>query len=255
MEHSGQGFVVPKAWVRDIVFTAGSALTIALLGPYGSYDEPLQHRLLRSIAFGFAGGLWIWPVMRLALRAGDRAGLPHLFTMVTGLIAVTFPVSAITYAIGRLFSLGGDGPDAVTLYFSVLAMVLPFGLAYLHVDRWLERPAVHVPATPEARAEPRLLDRLPPRLGREVLALEAEDHYVRVHTAAGSDLLLMRMADAIAEAAGIEGLRVHRSWWVARAAVASARTEGRRAALTLTNGLTVPVTRETVPEIRRAGWL
>ncbi|MGH6783457.1 MAG: hypothetical protein ACREBP_02415, partial [Sphingomicrobium sp.] len=43
-----------------------------------------------------------------------------------------------------------------------------------------------------------LLLRLPKRLGEEIVALEAEDHYLRVHTALGSDLVLMRLSDAIA---------------------------------------------------------
>ncbi len=252
MERSEQGFVASKAWVRDIVFTSGAALTIALLGPYGTFGEPLEQRVVKSFALGFAGSLWLWPAMRLILRAGASAGLPDLFTMVAGLVVMTLPVSVVASGVRALF---GDPPNLeapLALYFSVLAMVLPIGLAYLHVDRWIERPA----ATPSGEPhEPRLLARLPARLGREVLALQAEDHYVRVHTATGTDLVLMRLADAIAEAEGINGLRVHRSWWIARAAVASARSEGRRAELTLTNGLLVPVTREAVPEIRRAGWL
>ena len=246
----GQAFGEPKTWVRDVVFTAGAALTIALLGPYGTFDEPLQDRLVRSFALGFAGSLWLWPVMRALIRAGERAGLPYLFTTVAGLVVLTIPVSLISRAVAMAFNTEGR-PDPVGLYLSVLAMVLPIGLAYLHVDRWIDRPG----APASQPSPPRLLARLPARLGREVLALQAEDHYVRVHTALGSDLLLMRFADAVAEAEGIPGLRVHRSWWVARAAVASARPEGRRAVLTLTNGLSAPVTREAVPEVRRAGWL
>ena len=239
--------------MRDVVFTSGAALTIALLGPYGTYEEPLEHRVLRSFLLGFAGSLWLWPVMRLIVRAGSRAGLPDLFTTAAGLIVMTVPVCMVSYAVGAAFS-DAQRPDLLELYFSVLAMVLPMGLAYLYVDRWIGG-ADAAGAAATAPLEPRIYARLPARLGRNVLALQAEDHYVRVHTATGSDLVLMRMADAIAEADGIAGLRVHRSWWIASAAVASARSEGRRAELTLTNGLTVPVTRNTVPDVRRAGWL
>ena len=51
------------------------------------------------------------------------------------------------------------------------------------------------------------------------IALQGEDHYVRIHTALGSELVLMRLGDAIQELDGLEGERVHRSWWVARRAV------------------------------------
>ena len=104
-------------------------------------------------------------------------------------------------------------------------------------------------------ASPRFFDRLPPHLGRELLALEMEDHYVRAHTTAGSALVLMRMRDAVAELDGVEGLQVHRSWWVARAAVEREVQDGRNLRLRLRNGLEAPVARNSVPTLRAAGWL
>jgi DNA-binding LytR/AlgR family response regulator len=82
-----------------------------------------------------------------------------------------------------------------------------------------------------------------------------EDHYVRAHTAAGSDLVLMRMRDAVAELGGLAGLQVHRSWWVAEAAVAGHRRNGRQLSLTLKNGLEAPVARSAEAAVRAAGWL
>jgi hypothetical protein len=255
MTRWGQILGGPKVWVRDVVFTAAVALTISFMGPYGSYDRPLQDRVVTSFAFGFAGSLWLWPVMRAVLRAGVRAGLPELFTMAAGLTLLAAPVAAISTAISRLLHPELPRNAPLDIYFAVLAMVLPIGAGYLLVDRAMAQPELRAAEEPAEPPPPRLLDRLPKRLGAEVFALQAEDHYVRVHTALGSDLLLMRFADAVAEAEGIDGLRVHRSWWVARDAVAAARAEGRRATLSLKTGLAVPVTRECVPEIRKAGWL
>jgi DNA-binding LytR/AlgR family response regulator len=48
---------------------------------------------------------------------------------------------------------------------------------------------------------------------------------------------------------------VHRSWWVARQSVGEVHMDGRRASLTLTNGLQVQVSREATVQLRRAGWL
>ena len=58
-----------------------------------------------------------------------------------------------------------------------------------------------------ASAEPaKFLERLPLKLrGAEVWAVEAEDHYLRLHTSKGQDLILMRLADAIAGAGGDRG--------------------------------------------------
>ena len=88
-----------------------------------------------------------------------------------------------------------------------------------------------------------------------ILALEAEDHYVRIHTDQGSQLILMRIADAIAEMGSVEGARTHRSWWVARAAVKQSRRADGRATLILSNGVEAPVSRNAAGELLEKGWL
>jgi hypothetical protein len=101
------------------------------------------------------------------------------------------------------------------------------------------------------------LSRLPSSLGRNLLALKAEDHYVRVYTDKGDTLVLCRINDAIAEvsASGLEGLRVHRSWWVAVKAVQQADIQGRGLLLTLHNGLQVPVSQTYKEFVRRSGLI
>lgn len=94
-----------------------------------------------------------------------------------------------------------------------------------------------------------LQQRLPPHLRGPVLCLEMEDHYVRIHTARGSAMVLMRMSDAVA-AMGESGLRVHRSWWVARAAVVTGNRAGRTFRLELDNGLIVPVSKPYSQAVR-----
>ena len=105
-----------------------------------------------------------------------------------------------------------------------------------------------VPTTP-------FLDRLPPHLGRDLIALEMEDHYVRAHTPAGSTLILMRMRDAVAELTGVDGAQVHRSWWVARGHVTATDRDGRNVRLLLTGGIEAPVARGQLESLQAAGWL
>jgi LytTr DNA-binding domain len=88
-----------------------------------------------------------------------------------------------------------------------------------------------------------LLSRLPPGIGSDIIALETEDHYLRVHAAGGSALILMRMADAVALLEPQLGAQVHRRWWVAQAAVAGVRTDGQKFSLRLIDNSTVPVGR------------
>ncbi len=244
------------AWVRDITITAGSSLVFALLGPFGTVAIPLQQRVLEYLAIGFASFAVLWPPMRLALRLGDRAGLPELFVLISGLSVLTLPVTLIGGLIVHLFDPATPPMKVVSDYFMILAMVVPFGTIYLMVERrLLHRPATVFSPEASAAALGKPPVRLSPRLGGEVLALQGEDHYVRVHAAVGSELLLMRLGDAIEKLDGLPGERVHRSWWVAREAVGAVRVNGRRLSLTLTNGLEVPVSREASTRLRRAGWL
>lgn len=99
---------------------------------------------------------------------------------------------------------------------------------------------------------PEFLAKLPPALRRDILALEAEDHYLRVHTRHGAVLILMRLADAAAMIDPRLGLRVHRSWWVAKDGVRGLeRTQGR-AIVRLVDDVAVPVSRTHLPAARKA---
>jgi len=88
----------------------------------------------------------------------------------------------------------------------------------------------------------------------EVLCLRMEDHYVRVCTANGSRLVAGPFERVIAGMTA-EGMRVHRSWWVARAAVTGVVADGRNLRLVLKGGLDAPISRASVAKLREAGWL
>jgi hypothetical protein len=120
----------------------------------------------------------------------------------------------------------------------------------------LRKPSGLVPPSPAASREPSgsfppaLLSRLPHRLGDQIMALEAEDHYLRVHTTIGSDLVLLRLSDAVAAIEPDLGLQVHRSWWVAQDAICEFVKSQERSHLKLRNGLLVPVGRTYMAAVR-----
>ena len=87
-------------------------------------------------------------------------------------------------------------------------------------------------------------------VANDVLCLQMEDHYVRIHRAHGSTIELMPMKAAIARYGRADGLRVHRSWWVARDAVRKVEQQGRNWRLVLNNGLVVPIARSSIATVR-----
>ena len=138
--------------------------------------------------------------------------------------------------------------DALPSVFGTTAVMT--GLAFL-----VRRPTTRTHAAAVGAPPPKFLDRLPARLkGADLYAVEAEDHYLRLHTSLGQDLVLMRLADALVELEGLEGAQTHRSWWVARAAVTAAERLDGRAVLTLKDGAEVPVSRGFARALRTAGW-
>ncbi len=142
-------------------------------------------------------------------------------------------------------------------YFPVvlLVSVIMTAINYLAAERAARGQDHATHAAVPGSSPPKFLERIPLKLrGGELYAVQAEDHYLRLHTSRGSDLILMRLADAVAELEGIEGAQVHRSWWVAKAAVTDAKRADGRAVLTLRNGAEAPVSRSYAGALRDAGW-
>jgi len=111
------------------------------------------------------------------------------------------------------------------------------------------QPAAALPPSPQ----PAILDRVPLRQRSRLIALIVEDHYVDIVTDKGRTLVLMRLADAIREAAPVPGLQVHRSHWVAFDAVVRAQRSEGKVMLELSNGMRLPVSRGFLPAAKDAG--
>lgn len=102
----------------------------------------------------------------------------------------------------------------------------------------------------------KIYGRLQPKLrSADIYALSAEDHYVRVFTAAGQDMILMRLSDAITETEPLRGVQTHRSWWVAETGVESAKRKDGKILLTLKSDQIVPVSRSGAKLVKEAGWV
>lgn len=238
--------------IRGLAVTAAAALFLAFAGAFGTIAAPLGTRLaywsaLMLIGYGLGSVVARWVFRRDRPLTGNMwldAVLASILLSVpfTGVVAI-----ASNLAFGATFRV-------VALPFLFLP-VLSVSLVMMGVNLLIETRQTAAQAV-IAPAPPKFLERLPLRLrGAEVWAVEAEDHYLRLHTSKGQDLILLRLADAIAELDGLEGAQVHRSWWVAREAIVDARRGDGRAILTLKDGVEVPVSRTYAGELRAKGWI
>ena len=98
---------------------------------------------------------------------------------------------------------------------------------------------------------PRLLSRLPDRLRMaQIISMSMQDHYVEINTTLGSEMLLMRLSDAIDLLDGMSGAQTHRSHWVARDHAQHLTKVARRHELTLSDGRKLPVSNRYLDAVK-----
>ena len=274
-------------WIRRALLELWAILMLAgvvgFLGPFGTYlmgDFP--SRVGRWWVLLMGAYVLVRPIMIFWRWIAQATGLPRGSMTFWGVLLSSFPMALLWQRMGReeMRLLGG--------YSGILPFTVLCSLAVMVVAWWARRADEHLlrnydadsgyrwrgepgeppkprdqsaepdrPPSP-ARASsgrPRLYARLSPGFSGDVLALESEDHYVRVHGPRQSELLLMRLRDAIAEMDGHPGEQTHRSWWVARDAVSECVGTGRNREIVLVNGTRSPVARDSVDRLRQSGFL
>lgn len=242
-----------RAFLRGIFLALVGGVVLAVTGAFGMEGTPLWFRLAYWELMMLLGGLWGHLCSMFVERHIDMERRPWL--MATALTAViSGPLSIMVWALTTRFFDDDRSVDLGRLP-DFLVPVIIVTAVFSTLNVFLSRTPVQTHAAPTGTAPARFLDRLPPKLrGASLRAVESEDHYLRLHTDRGSDLILMRLSDALKELEGLEGAQTHRSWWVARDAVRGvARGEGR-ATLTLEGGLQAPVSRRYARALREAGW-
>ncbi len=251
----------PADWARLLSIATVIGAFMGVIGPFGSYqNDILPVRLAYWLGMAWAAAVLLGLIVRPIARLGPRLGFPALFSVAFGLLVAAAPIAVLAAVSGHaIWPKHVHSLTPLDWYGQTLIIAVPVVALVVLLERLRPghgRPADQDGSGDEGASGPaQFVDRLPPRLGRDLLCLQMEDHYVRAHTPAGSDLILISLRQAVSELDGLEGLQVHRSWWVARAAVAGAQFDGRNCRLTLKGGLQAPVARNRIAALRAEGWL
>jgi hypothetical protein len=235
----------------DLLLLLGLGLAMAALGPYRTLDVPdllrTAYWLTAVTGAGLAG-----IAIDLALENRVRGFWTRILVVA---LAMTVPVTPFAYLLNAVML---DLPRRPWLIWQLawqvfVVSLLIMALRALLWRRIVETRTVVEPPLPDAERAFRLRLSAKRRRAR-LIALEAEDHYVRVHTDTGSELVAMRFADALEELGRAHGYRLHRSWWASADAVEAVRWNRGTGEARLAGGLLAPVSRSCAAALRQAGW-
>lgn len=242
------------------------ASVVGFMGPFGTYnDEGLVSRIVHWWQLLMGAYVLIRPSVIGLGHIAKKTDLPKQPVIFWGVVVLTVPLSILWRNIGQDEFRELDG-YAGLLPFSLLCALAVLGVSKwaLHADKRLRAtraPTAHPPSPWDESvksgkaSEPALRKRLSLGFVGDIIALQSEDHYVRVHSEKSSELILIRLRDAVAEMDGADGWQVHRSWWVARNGIVRATPSGRSWALTLKNDSKALVARDMIERLKAAGVL
>ncbi len=232
-------------------------LFFASIGPFDTIDAPIGPRMVYWLTTMIVGGLII-----KAIEFGIDRIWPIENRVVRGLavtLAVTPLQTLVVMFAGLLIFTNGIN---ATFYFTLLPAVWIITIVVIAILELLRMSALRAAPGKADTVEsptgmPQALARHLPAKYRSspLIALQAEDHYVRVHTEIGSTLILMRFSDAVADAETTsKGFRLHRSWWASEAWLENVSFKRGSGQARLKGGLTAPVSRTYAKSLKEAGW-
>ncbi len=228
------------------IIVLGVSVILAVIGPFGTIDIlrafPRFGFWLVQVYVTYSVGFTVSALCRSAFR--DR--VPQWISI--GLEALINALAILCVVLGIIYLVFGP----VLELNEFLAFSLNILLISIVITLILHAIGKHYVEVPTAEGVP-LLDRLPIEKRGPLVSISVEDHYVRVRTSKGEEIILLRLSDAVKETGATQGLQVHRSHWVAIDQVTSVRRDDARAILTMRHGPEIPVSRANIAAAKEAG--
>jgi len=238
------GFV--KHAIPMMATSAIAGVILWILGPYGTSAFSLPIRFIYWVGLCMAGGIGATSFDVIAHMRGWalKPWLKALGQSIGATLFVSMTLLGFTVA---TYGWPGWFHFTVLPFFVWIISIVICGIGELSRSRIENEPSQNM--------RPAIFERLKPSLRKaELYALSSEDHYVRVRTSKGDDLILLRLLDAIKETAPLKGLQTHRSWWVAEAGVETVKKQDGKLSILLKDGNLAPVSRNKAKSVREAGW-
>ena len=242
---------------RELLILLAIATFITILAPFGSEHMSFVPRWIYWAGLLIIGSAIGETFAHFVLKWTER--WPVLWSLAITSIAVSIPMTPIV-AVASGWRPGEGNLQFWLSFFSAVWVISAFmtSMGYMLNRTFDAAGPDNLPGAGGTNEDAAavFLQRLPVKYRDATLhGVVSEDHYLRVHTDKGDELILMRLADAIRELSDVDGLQTHRSWWVARAGVSDVRREKGRVLIVLPSGAEAPVSRTYLASVKEAGWL
>ena len=240
------------AIIQNYRFWIGFAAVVIILtiaGPFGTlqslnHAERLVYWSLHAVLTFFTGVF----VAVFVISSLTKFGMKPQIAKALGAISVGFPVSIIVWCLNQYgFSLDMGGlPQYLRLLSYCLGISIAISLLYFLIkgDEEDENSKPHI------QKETPFLSRLSAHLGKNLLHITSQDHYVEATTDRGSELILIRFSDAVMELQNFAGIQIHRSHWIADEAVEQVQRKNGNLFILTKEGKEFPVSRSNAKLVR-----
>lgn len=246
-----------QVFIRSPRFWATFSAVVLIFTVTGAYGTSTRMNAGERLSYWLIVHTVAWAIAILCSVIADvllRGTIESLLgRMMIGSIASALPIGfalgGIDFAFVGVWSEMDNGLHRAL--FAIPLCALFCLLTYMAMHQRIAEAATPASTPSESVPAASIVDRLKPPNRGALLRLSVQDHYTEVVTSRGRELVLLRFADALREAAGTPVLRVHRSHWIADAHVQSIRRGNGRLVILTHDGSEIPVSRSYAEDARR----
>ena len=190
------GCLPSRRLLRHAAMIAGASALAAVAAPFGTWGFEIGPRFLYwfgVISIGWVQWLLlVWVLHRATSADPWPAG-------VCGTVASFIFAGLMALEINLLDAWlpGAPGRSGVIPFLWLLGILLAFCWFAQLLVRFISFDPPGKPRDSDSGGAIPFLKRIPHRIAGDLLCLRTEDHYLRIHTAAGNDLILFRLKDAV----------------------------------------------------------
>src|SRR5690606_14142545 len=186
-ERSKVSLTLDRDFMRGVFVALAAGLVLAFTGAFGMGHTPFWFRVAYWEPIMLMGALWGHLCSMMIGRYIDADRRPWTAALVMTAV-ISGPLAVMVWTATTLW-FDDDRSLRLDRLVDFLAPVTVVTGVLCVLTVFLDRTPPQTHAAPAGSAPVRFLERLPPRLrGATLRAVQAEDHYLRLHTDRGSDL-------------------------------------------------------------------